>query len=220
MEPAMPRTFVPLLLFVAITGCTRESAPAPADRAPVDARAAVPAPAAPPATPEPAAPPATPDAPAPDTDAGLASFTGYGDMKFGIAAADMARAWGGELATVGKEYNDACYFMTPTWAKVPAELNFMIGNGRFARVGTESAKLVAPGGGRIGMERSAIEKLYPGRIEAQPHKYTDGEYLRIRDPAGGTGVLIFETDAKGAAGKVTEWRVGVPPEVDYVEGCA
>ncbi|HWI23748.1 MAG TPA: lectin, partial [Lysobacter sp.] len=33
----------------------------------------------------------------------------------------------------------------------------------------------------------------------------------------GKGVLVFETDA---AGKVTAWRAGVPPQVDYVEGCS
>ncbi|TQC57293.1 lectin, partial [Pantoea dispersa] len=34
--------------------------------------------------------------------------------------------------------------------------------------------------------------------------------------AGQSGVLVFETDA---AGKVVAWRVGLPPQVDYVEGC-
>jgi hypothetical protein len=28
---------------------------------------------------------------------------------------------------------------------------------------------------------------------------------------------VFETDAGGT---VTEWRAGVPPQVDYVEGCS
>jgi hypothetical protein len=30
-------------------------------------------------------------------------------------------------------------------------------------------------------------------------------------------VLVFETDA---AGKVTEWRAGLPPQVGYIEGCS
>jgi hypothetical protein len=29
--------------------------------------------------------------------------------------------------------------------------------------------------------------------------------------------LVFETDA---AGKATAWRVGLSPQVDYVEGCS
>ena len=65
-----------------------------------------------------------------------------------------------------------------------------------------------------------IAKLYPGRFEARPHHYTDGEYLRIPDPAGGTGVLVFETDGRGDDAKVVAWRVGLAPQVDYVEGCS
>jgi len=39
--------------------------------------------------------------------------------------------------------------------------------------------------------------------------------LRVTAPQG-TGALVFETDAQG---RVTRWRAGVPPQVDYVEGC-
>ena len=158
-------------------------------------------------------------APAPDGADTQASFAGYGDVKLGIAAADMETAWGGELKTVGKDANSSCYFMTPKWATAPAEFNFMIGDGKFARYGTDSAKYVAPGGGRVGMDKAGIARLYPN-IEAQPHKYTDGEYLRIKDPAGGKAMLIFETDGKQDDAKVTEWRVGLPPQVDYIEGCS
>jgi len=153
-----------------------------------------------------------------DADA-QAGFAGYGDVKFGIAAADMEKAWGGELKTLGKDANPSCFFMTPKWVKTPAEFNFMIGDGKFVRYGSDSAKVAAPGGGKVGMGKAEIAKLY-ANIETQPHKYTDGEYLRIKDPAGGNAVLIFETDGKGDAAKATEWRVGVPPQVDYVEGCS
>ena len=37
---------------------------------------------------------------------------------------------------------------------------------------------------------------------------------------GGNGVLLFETDGKGDDDKVTAWRIGVPSQVDYVEGCS
>lgn len=70
------------------------------------------------------------------------------------------------------------------------------------------------------MGTAEVKRLYPGRIEAGPHHYTDGQYLRVTDPAGGKGVLLFETDGKGDGARVTERRIGLPPEVDYVEGCA
>ncbi|MEO6155505.1 MAG: lectin [Thermomonas sp.] len=158
----------------------------------------------------------TPVSNAPDGSDDQASFSGYGEVKFGTAAADMAKAWGGELKEMGKGENASCYFMAPAWVKNSAEFNFMIVDGKFVRFGTESARFLAPGGGKVGMTATEIHSLYPGRIEDQPHKYTEGKYLRIKDAASGN-VLLFETDN---AGHVTEWRVGMPPQVDYVEGCS
>lgn len=213
-----------LLAAGALVACSSErdvpadAAPPAAPAAPVDDQPAqdVP-PATAPAMPAPAdggVPAATPDG-----DRGLARFDGYGDIAFGTPSAQMPERWGGELNVLGKDENPGCYFMTPKWVTVPAQFAFMIGDGRFVRFGTEDAKLIAPGGGRIGMTRDEIAALYPG-MQAQPHKYTDGEYLRIQDPAGGKGVLLFETDGKAGSARVTEWRVGTPPHVDFVEGCA
>ncbi len=94
----------------------------------------------------------------------------------------------------------------------------MIEKDRFARVDVDAVDIEAPGGGKVGMSVQDIDRLYAGRISRQPHKYVDGgQYLRIVDAGGGPGVLLFETDAKGV---VSSWRIGVPPQVDYVEGCS
>lgn len=210
---------------VLLAACSAERAPADDGTVPASGQADTgqPSAATPPATPPPTSLPEpdessdVPPSSTPDGKDNQASFTGYGDVKFGTAAADMEKAWGGELRERGKSDNETCYFMTPIWVTVPADFNFMIGDGKFARFSTESAKYVAPGGGRIGMSQAEIEALYPGRVEVQPHEYTNGKYLRIKDSAGGNGVLIFETTDKGM---VDEFRVGVPPQIDYVEGCA
>jgi len=162
--------------------------------------------------------PASTVAPATDGADTQASFAGYGEVKFGIAAADMEQAWGGELKTLGKDANPTCYFMTPKWTKTPAEFTFMIGDGKFVRYGSDSAKLVAPGGGKVGMGVQELQALYHGALQSTPHKYVEGgQYLSL--PASGVAPskLVFEVDA---AGKVTEWRVGLAPQVDYVEGCS
>jgi hypothetical protein len=218
----MSRTLLAAALIAALAACSAERTPTPATAPAGDSTVAAPRDTAPPTTDMPPANPAppsndTPPAEPPANDG--ASFSGYGDVHFGTAAADMEKAWGGRLNTVGKDANGECYFMTPAWVKAPAEFNFMISGGKFVRFGTGSSKYVAPGGGAIGMTKADIAKRYPG-VEALPHKYTDGEYLRIKDPAGGAGVLVFETDGKTDAAKATAWRVGVPPEVDYVEGCS
>ncbi|MEO6366007.1 MAG: lectin [Luteimonas sp.] len=170
-------------------------------------------------------PPATaPEAPVTDpmqpvtpaADAGDSRFDGYGDMRFGMSAGDAKKAWGGDL-NGAPDAGATCYHLSPKWAKVPAEFAFMIENDTFVRYSTESDKFAAPGGGKVGMTADEIRQLYSGRVEEQPHKYEDGgKYLRIKETAG-SGVLLFETNA---AGKVGEWRVGVPPQVDYVEGCS
>lgn len=219
---------LPIALSVALlAACGGDPAPADAQpAAPVSDQAGTgaesdpgvsPATTPPPGLPEPAENSDVPPASTPDGSDAQASFSGYGDVRFGTAAADMEQAWGGELREVGKADNDTCYYMTPTWVAAPADFNFMIGDGKFARFGTESAKFVAPGGGRVGMSQAEIERLYPGRVELQPHKYGDGKYLRIKDAGGSNAVLIFETTEKGL---VEEFRIGVPPEVDYVEGCS
>ena len=145
----------------------------------------------------------------------LAHYDGYGDMRFGMDETAFGQAWGGELK--GKpEQGSTCFYKTPKWVKLPTDFAFMFEGGRFVRYDVGTTKEVAPGGGKVGMSEAQIRSLYGDRVVEQPHKYVaDAKYLRIA-ASQGNGVLLFETDATG---KVTRWRVGVPPQVDYVEGC-
>lgn len=152
----------------------------------------------------------------PDDAVRDARFDGYGALRFGMSAADARRSWAGDLTRHGAD-GEPCYHLSPASARTPAEFALMIEDDRFVRYSTESERYIAPGGGRVGMTSARIQALYPGSIERLPHKYTDGQYLRIKDPADATRAVLFETDAKGL---VTEWRAGVAPQVDYVEGCS
>ena len=159
--------------------------------------------------PPPAGP--APDIPSPtaaNAAAGPARFDGYGDLRFGMDEAAARAAWGGVL---DGDAGDGCHYLAPEGA--PA---FMFDGGKFVRYDVRSDDATAPGGGKRGMAADDIGALYPGRVQVQPHKYTDGRYLRIEDPDG-EGVLVFETDASG---RVTAWRAGLQPQVDYVEGCS
>jgi hypothetical protein len=146
----------------------------------------------------------------------LARYDGYGDMRFGMDDAAFERAWGGELKAATPAAGSSCISKRPLWVKAPADFAFMFEGGRFVRYDVGTTKEVAPGGGKVGMSEAQIRSLYGDRVVEQPHKYLDGaKYLRMQAPQGGA-VLVFETDAQG---KVARWRVGVPPQVDYVEGC-
>ena len=219
MKPITPAI---ALLALALAACTAERAPDAADGAvPADAADAMANdPAAPPPLDQPAeaAPPATaPDNVNQSPDLGLVRMDGYGDMRFGMTAEEARQAWGGELKAAGDE-GATCYYLTPQWIEIPSDFAFMFENGRFVRydVGTDGE--IAPGGGKVGMDADAIRSLYAGRVEETPHKYVEGgKYLGVEDISGGEGKLVFATDAQG---RVTSWRVGVPPQVDYVEGCS
>lgn len=148
---------------------------------------------------------------------GSARIDGYGDMRWGMTADEAKKAWGGELD--GKPGADEiCYYLTPKWVKTPAEFGFMIESDKLVRYDVGNDKEVAPGGGKRGMSADEIRKLYAGRVRETPHKYVKGgTYLRIKTNDDSGGILLFETDADG---KVTSWRVGQAPQVDYVEGCS
>ena len=145
---------------------------------------------------------------------GTIGFAGFGPAKFGATQEEVRMAWGKDMS--GKpDAPGGCYYLQPVPEGGPVA--FMIEGDRFVRVDVHAPAVEAPGGGKIGMGIAEIRKRYPG-VEELPHKYEENaKYLRVKDPAGSPGVLVFETDASGT---VTRWRVGTPPQVDYVEGCA
>ena len=143
-----------------------------------------------------------------------AHWDGFGPATFGMTADEVRTAWDGDLGDIPEEAPE-CFHLSPTAQPDYAYFAMMFGDSRFVRYSASNDAMVAPGGGRRGMSATEVDVLYPDAVVRQPHKYTDGEYLRIE--GHGDTVLVFETDEDGT---VTEWRVGVPPYVDYVEGCS
>lgn len=225
----MPRPIAPLsaacLLALALAACER--APSPAEPAPAtpstDAAAAVPDPDVPDALDDPAAPPPieAPDAATPPgamPAPGAIGWAGFGPAAFGADQEAVRQAWGRDLGDAQPSEPGGCYYLIPQpLGAAGYRIAFMIEGDRFARIDVRAEDVEAPGGGRVGMQAAEVEALYPGLVERQPHKYVDGAHtLRIPAPGGGKSALLFETDADG---RVDEWRIGVPPQVDYVEGC-
>jgi len=221
MKPVLP-TLGWLALALALVACAdrdTEGTAAPEPRAPATA-AAVEQPAGemPPANPPSGSQPSPAiDAAGPMPATGAIGFEGFGPAPFGADAEAVRQAWGGELDGLPRQ-GDACYHLSPP---IPPgsgfALAFMIEHDEFVRIDVAREGIDAPGGGEVGMSTGQVEALYPD-LERRDHKYVEGgRYLRVEDPDGGDGVLVFET---GADGIVTAWRVGVPPQVDYVEGCS
>jgi hypothetical protein len=159
--------------------------------------------------------------PAPSLQPGwVLRFDGAGPLRVGMTFDEARAALGGDLRmsdrVVGTEEGpDRCDH--PRSARLPAGVMMMVEGRRVVRVEVDSGTVATAEGARIGDTEARIQQLYAGRVEVQPHKYTDGHYLVVRPAqADTTHLLVFETD-----GRVVErFRAGQKPQVEYVEGCA
>ena len=187
---------------LALAACNRHPSGEAAPSAPPPAASATPAAAASVAT-----------APATRT----ATFKGYGEARFGMNSKELREAWKAPLAGQAPANPGDCYQLA-TDPAAPRSLSLMIEGDKLVRYDVNNDAEVAPGGGKRGMDIDQIRKLYAGRIREQPDKYVPGAVdLRVSADDDSGSALVFQTDA---AGKVTSWRVGQPPAVDYVEGCS
>lgn len=147
---------------------------------------------------------------------GLARWDGFGDVQLGMDRDQVQLVWPGELAREGSD-DSSCYYLIPVGETGIFAFAMMFEDGSLVRYDVDTPAIIAPGGGAVGMDIARIKALYPGRIETSGHEYLPGgHYLRI-EQEGGEHVLVFEIDPGGT---VTEWRVGLSPPVDYVEGCS
>jgi hypothetical protein len=95
---------------------------------------------------------------------------------------------------------------------------FMFEGGGFVRYDVFGTTPAAPGGFTVGALASDVVATFGSRVEQQPHKYLEGgRYLIVTPEYGEPGRLVFEVDGEGV---VIQWRIGLPPQVHYVEGCA
>lgn len=207
----MRKTFaltVSALTIGLLAACSRGPEPAPAP-APVVEPAPAPAPAV--------------EAAAPTTlknDPAVVNFEGFGPAKFGMDQEQVRMAWGRPLEAsneAGDPEGEACYYLTPDPAPENGNgINFMMEEGKFVRFDIDDGSFAAPGDILVGMTEADVLAKFPGRVEQQPHKYTEGKYLVVSPEKGGETRLVFETDEKGV---ITQWRIGLQPAVHYVEGC-
>lgn len=141
---------------------------------------------------------------------------GYGKARFGMTVEQVKQALGDPFSGQ-RDQGVACYFLVPRGKDALPYLTLMIEGGKFVRYDVGNDTLIAPGGGKRGMPSGQLDVLYGKALQDAPHKFVqDGKYRSIAASGVAPSTLVFET---GAAGKVTEWHVGVSPQADYTEGC-
>ena len=90
-------------------------------------------------------------------------------------------------------------------------------NARVVRVDVQDSVVSTTEGARVGDAADRITSLYAGRVTETPHKYTSGRYLTVTpsEPADSAYRIVFEVENN----RVTRYRSGMRPAVEYVEGC-
>ena len=152
------------------------------------------------------------DTAAAEGDTWTVSVDGVGDLRIGMELDGLMPHLEQDTDTIG--VRGGCRYVSVTGA--PDSVLFMVESGRLARIDVRGGTTPTAEGAQIGDEERRIETLYPD-LRRMPHKYTDGNYLIVIPAATDTlRRYVFETDGE----RVTQYRAGVYPQVEWVEGCA
>jgi len=154
------------------------------------------------------------------TEASTLDLRGLGPVRVGMTLSEASAAAGLTIAVDGPSASPECSYAKAQGG--PTGVAFMVIDGRIARadVGVGQASPVKTrSGAAIGDTEAQVQARYSNRLAVSPHKYVvDGHYLTfVPSDAADTGFrLLFETDGT----KVTRFRAGKLPEVEYIEGCS
>ncbi len=151
------------------------------------------------------------------TEATPIRFDGVGPVRIGMTYAEAAQAAAAPLTvTDAFETNGACVDVT-----LPDSngITFMGSDGKLVRLDIHRSAAKTEAGVGIGSSEAEVRNAYGDALTISAHPYgTGGHYLTVApsDPALGNLRMIFETDGI----RVTNYRTGLEPYVDYIEGCA
>jgi hypothetical protein len=141
---------------------------------------------------------------------------GLGQIQVGMTL-DEAVSLG--LLSENPTMNAKCDYVFPAvGAGIPEGVSVMVVRGKIARIDVDTGAVTTEEGARIGDTEDKIKTIYGDDLQIQPHKYiTGGHYMIVPGDSASAGkAIVFETDGQ----RVTMFRGGRQPEVQWVEGCS
>lgn len=135
-------------------------------------------------------------------------------MRVGMSSAEVRTTLG--LAAAAPFAKGTCEYLEA--AALPVRLYFMTESDTLVRIDVRDSTVATREGARVGDTEARIASLYGSALRVTPHKYTGpkGHYLTVTPANDSTHLIVFETDGE----RVTTYRVGRKPQVEYVEGCS
>ena len=140
---------------------------------------------------------------------------GLGQLQVGMTLAEAVNMG---LVNERPDMKPACDFVFPAvGAGIPFGVNVMVVKGKIARIDVDTGVVTTEDGAKIGDTEDRIKSIYGDELQIQPHKYIEGgHYMTVKGDSASAGkAIVFETDGK----RVTMFRAGRIPEVEWVEGC-
>lgn len=158
-------------------------------------------------------PPVTRTAAPSSPDAWVVRPSGAGPLRISMSLAELRPYLSAPADTAA--ISGGCGYVSV--AVAPDSLVFMVEERRLVRVDVVGGPTATAEGARVGDTEERIRALYPG-ARTEPHQYVEGHYLIAIPgaPRDTLGRYVFETDGR----RVTTYRAGVYPPVEYVEGCS
>jgi hypothetical protein len=145
------------------------------------------------------------------------SDSGAAVLRIGMTRDELARDLPGALPARASADSGCAYLDI---RGIPAGIRTMWVAGTLARIEILSPELPTDRGARVGDSKARIDSLYGSRAATMPAKYDpNGSYIVVRpaSTADSSRRIVFETDSTG---RVTRYRAGREPEVEWVEGCS
>lgn len=144
---------------------------------------------------------------------------GLGPVKAGMTVQQAEEALRAKLTTLKAEEPEACRYAFRADGTAPA-VGYMIIGRHIQRIDifanrAQPTPVLSDKGFGIGSPEQAVAAAYGAALQNMPHPYLPetGRILRV---GAGDAALVFETEN----GKVTSFRAGRVPFVDYKEHCA
>lgn len=147
------------------------------------------------------------------TDTWTVTPNGIGAIRVGMSISDL-REVAGDVPAASPTAE--CSYVRPS--ATPPGVLVMLARGQVARVDVDSAGVKTDAAVGVGDSTAHVTAAYEGRVTATPHKYVPGgQYLTVKptSPADSARRMVFETEN----GRVTRFRSGRVPEVEWVERC-
>ena len=136
---------------------------------------------------------------------------GAGPLRIGMSLAKINKLLNQNFSLPEDKEEQSCFYVD---SPEHPGMAFMIMNGRLARIDVSSSGIFTSAGVQVGDSEERTLKAYGGRMQVEPHHYTEGHYLTTKSATGHNGIR-FETDE----GKIVVFYAGSHSTIQLVEGC-